>query len=85
MLFGLFSWITLAAHLLVQQNQVEVLQDAWYQKPLATLSDAIARVRHLFWSTEADETFSMVNQKDQTVKISPAFLQRLIDTVCYPT
>ncbi len=40
--FGLFSWITLAAHLLVQQNQVEVRQAAWYQKPLATFSDAIA-------------------------------------------
>ena len=25
----------------------------------------------------------MVNQKDRIVKISPAFLERLIDTVCY--
>ena len=32
---------------------------------------------------ETAETFSMVNQKDQMVKISPDFLQRLIDTVCY--
>ena len=85
MLFGLFSWITLAAHLLVQQNQVEVRQVAWYQKPLATFSDAIAWVRHHFWFAEADVTFSQVNPKNQMVKISPAFLQRLIDTVCYPT
>ena len=83
MLFGLFSWITLAAHLLVQQNQVEVRQAAWYQKSLVTFSDAIAWVRHQFWSTKADVTFSQVNQKDQMVKISPDFLQRLIDTVCY--
>ena len=34
---------------------------------------------------ETAEIYSMVNQKDQMVKISPAFLQRLIDTVCYPT
>ena len=85
MLFELFSWITLTAHLLVQQNQVEVRQTAWYQKPLATFSDAIGWVRHQFWSTEADVTFSRVNQKDQMVKIAPAFLQRLIDTVCQPT
>ena len=26
----------------------------------------------------------MVNQKDQIVKISPAFLERMIDAVCYP-
>ena len=83
MLFGLFSWITLAAHLLVQQNQVEVRQAAWYQKSLATFSDAIGWVRHHFWSAEADVTFSQVNQNDQMVKISSAFLQRLIDTVCY--
>ena len=34
---------------------------------------------------ETAETFSMVNQKDQMVKISPDFLQHLIDTVCYTT
>ena len=80
---GCSPWITLAAHLLIQQNQVQVRQAAWYQKPLATFSDAIAWVRHQLWSAEADVTFSMVNQKDQMVKISPTFLQRLIDTVCY--
>ena len=83
LLLGLFSWITLAAHLLVQQNQVEVRQAIWYKKPLATFSDAIGWVRYQFWSAEADVTFSNVDQKDQMVKISPAFLQRLIDTVCY--
>jgi predicted nucleic-acid-binding protein len=75
--------VTLAVHLLVQQNQVEVRQTAWYQKSLATFSDAIGWVRHQFWSAEADVTFSKVNQKDQMIKISAAFLQRLIDTVCY--
>ena len=83
MLVGLFSWITLAARLPVQQNQVEVRQAAWYQKPLATLSDAIAWVRHQFRSTEADVTFSQVDRTDQIVKIAPAFLKRLIDTVCF--
>ena len=57
MLFGLFSWITLVAHLLVQQNQVKVRQIAWYRKLVATFSDAIAWVRHRFWSTEAEMTF----------------------------
>ena len=33
---------------------------------------------------ETAETFSMVYQKDQMVKFSPAVLQRLIDTNCYP-
>ena len=64
-------------------NFVEGRQTVWYEKPLATFSDAIAWVRYQFWSTEADVTFSQVNQTDRMVKISPAFLQRLIDTVCY--
>ena len=75
-----FSNRLLAAHLLVQQNQVEVRQAAWYQKSLATFSYAIGWV---FWSTEADVTFSQVNQKDHMVKTSPAFFLCLIDTVCY--
>ena len=80
-LLGLFSWVTLAAHLLVQESQVKVRQATWYQKPLATFSDALGWVRHQFWS--ADATFSMVNQEAQMLKIPPSFLRRLIDTVCY--
>ena len=35
------------------------------------------------WHWKSLPTFSQVNQTDPMVKISPAFLKRLIDTVCY--
>ena len=84
-LLGLFSWITLAAHLLIQESQLRVRQAAWYKKPLPTFSDAIGWVRQRFWSTEAENTFSNVDENDEMVKISPDFLQRLIEAVCYAT
>jgi hypothetical protein len=34
LLLGLFSWITLAAHLLVERTQLSIRQAAWYVKEL---------------------------------------------------
>ncbi len=41
-LFGLFSWVTLAAHTLGRGQTVPVRSAAWYPKTLPTFSDAIA-------------------------------------------
>ena len=54
-LLGLFSWITLAAHLLGDLRLVTPRSAAWYVKSAPTFVDVIALVRLLLWS--ASETF----------------------------
>ena len=56
-LMGLFSWITLAAHLLQKQRPMAQRTAAWYAKPAPTFIDAIALVRRHLWL--ASESFSM--------------------------
>jgi len=82
-LLGLFSWITLAAHLLAQQHQVTVRQAAWYVKVHPTFSDAISWVRQALWFPTA--TFCMSPRESDMVKIPRSLLDRLVDTVCYAT
>jgi hypothetical protein len=82
-LLGLFSWVTLAAHLLVQQRQASVRQAAWYVKVRPTFSDAISWVRQALWFPRA--TFPMSPRKTDMVKIPRSILDRLVDTVCYAT
>jgi hypothetical protein len=82
-LLGLFSWVTLAAHLLVQQRQVTVRQAAWYVKVRPTFSDAVSWVRQVLWFPAA--TFRMSSPEADMVKIPRPLLDRLVDTVCYPT
>ena len=48
-LFGLFSWVTLAAHVLGTGKTIPLRATAWYSKPLPTFSDAIALVRQCLW------------------------------------
>jgi hypothetical protein len=82
-LLGLFSWVTLAAHLLVQQRQVTVRQAAWYVKVHPTFSDAVSWVRQVLWFPTA--TFRMSSPEADMVKIPRPLLDRLVDTVCYAT
>lgn len=83
LLLGLFSWVTLAAHLLVQERQVSARQAAWYVKVRPTFSDAISWVRQELWFPAA--TFSMSLQEPDMVKIPRSLWDRLVDTVCYAT
>ena len=48
-LMGLFSWTTLAAHLMQQQRSATHRTAAWYAKPSPTFVDAIALVRRHLW------------------------------------
>lgn len=82
-LLGLFSWITLAAHLLVQQGQVSVRQTAWYVKVRPTFSDAISWVRQALWFPAAT-SYTSPKETDMA-KIPRSLLDRLVDTVCYAT
>ena len=82
-LLGLFSWVTLAAHLLCQEHPTPVRQAAWYAKNLPTFSDAIAWVRHELWLASA--TFSTSRGEPDIEKVPRAFVDRLVDTLCYAT
>jgi len=82
-LFGVFSWITLAAHLLVERAQLSVRQAAWYVKERPTFSDALSAVRQQLWFPAA--IFSMSATEPDIVKIPRSLFDRLVDTVCYST
>ena len=80
-LMGLFSWITLAAHLLQKQRPMIQRTAAWYAKPAPTSVDAIAVVRHHLWL--ASEGFSMSPSHPHSEKVPTAFYARLIDSLAY--
>ena len=82
-LLGLFSWVTLAAHLLVERTQLPVRQAAWYVKERPTFSDALSAVRQQLWFPAA--IFSMPAAEPDVVKIPRSLFDRLVDTVCYST
>ena len=83
LLLGLFSWITLAAHLLVEQAQLSVRQAAWYVKERPTFSDALGAVRQQLWFPAT--IFSMSSAEPDVVKIPRSLFDRLVDTVCFST
>ena len=80
-LFGLFSWVILAADFLQADRTVPIRSAAWYVKELPTFSDAIALVRFHLWS--ASETFCMSSPEPGMLKISRSMFDRLIDSLCY--
>lgn len=82
-LLGLFSWITLAAHLLVESAQLPIRQAAWYVKERPTFSDALGAVRRQLWFPAT--LFSMSASEPDMVKIPRSLFDRLVDTVCYST
>lgn len=80
-LFGLFSWVTLAAHVLTAGQRIPVRSAAWYEKPLPTFSDAIALVRRVLWPASA--TFCMSGLESDMQKVPISMFNRLVDTLCY--
>jgi hypothetical protein len=80
-LFGLFSWVTLAAYLLPAGQRIPVRSAAWYEKPLPTFSDAIALVRRQLWPASA--TFCMSGSEPDMQKVPLSLFNRFIDTLCY--
>ena len=80
-LFGLFSWVTLVAHVLQLDNTLPVRSAAWYVKSLPTFSDAIVLVRRHLWS--ASETFCMSSVQTDTLKVSRPMFDRLMDSLCF--
>ena len=80
-LMGLFSWITLASHLLQKQQPIIQRTAAWYAKPAPTFVDAIALLRRTLWL--ASEGFSMSPSHPNSEKVPTAFYARLIDSLAY--
>jgi hypothetical protein len=80
-LLGLFSWVTLAAHVLTVGEKIPIRSAAWYEKPLPTFSDAIALVRKALWPASA--TFCMSESEPDMQKVPRSMFKRLVDTLCY--
>jgi hypothetical protein len=80
-LFGLFSWISLAAHMLQKERPATPRSAAWYAKSLPTFADAIAQVRRDLW--RASETFSMSPDKPDITEIPAPLFNRLIESLAY--
>lgn len=80
-LLGLFSWVTLAAHLLQSETLLPARRAAWYAKVLPTFSDAIAFVRYQLWS--CSDIFCMSPAEPDIVKLPRSLVTRLVDTLCY--
>lgn len=80
-LLGLFSWVTLVAHVLQDQLALPVRTTAWYSKALPTFSDAIAFVRSYLWPRS--HIFRLSPVEPDIVKIPPSLALRLVDTLCY--
>ena len=80
-LMGIFSWTTLAAHLLRQQRPSAHRTAAWYAKPLPTFVDVIALVRRHLWL--ASEGFSLSAADPDIQKVPAALYHRLVDSLAY--
>jgi hypothetical protein len=81
-LLGLFSWVTLAAHVLQTEAPIPVRGAAWYAKSLPTFSDAIALVRQHLWP--CSQTFCMSSFDTDVVKVPKSLFLRLVDTDLAP-
>ena len=80
-LLGLFSWTTLAAHVLQQERPIAQRTAAWYDKPSPTFVDAIALVRRHLWLTSEGLSLSA---GDPDVRELPATLYyRMVDSLAY--
>ena len=80
-LMGLFSWTTLAAHLLQQQHPIIHRTAAWYAKPAPTFADAIALMRRHLWI--ASGSFSLSACDSNSEKPPASLYDRLVDTLAY--
>jgi hypothetical protein len=82
LLLGLFSWTTLAAHVLHSSgSSVTARQSAWYVKPLPTFSDALALVRQHLWA--CFPTFHISGLSPDMVEVPRPLFVSLVETLCY--
>ena len=81
-LFGIFTFITLAAIEMLKGEKPDIINCAWYDKTDATFSDIIAYVRKRIWKVRflADSS-----KNDDCTYFKDDFLDALLEQVCYAT
>ena len=81
-LFGIFSFIVLAAIEMLKDEKPNIMNRAWYDKTDATFSDTIAYVRKRIWQVRflADSS-----KNDDCTYFKDDFLDALLEQVCYAT
>jgi hypothetical protein len=82
-LLGLFSLVTLFAHLQMRRAAGAYFRRraGWYHKAHPSFADALALVRKELWARE--QTFYTSRAEADTVKAPRAYVERLTDAVCY--
>ena len=80
-LLGLFSWTTLAAHVLQKRHPITQRTAAWYDKPSPTFVDAIALMRHHL--RLASEGFSLSTAAPDVRELPTTLYHRLVDSLAY--
>ena len=81
-LLGLFSVVTLLAHLLSVHQSVSPRQAAWYPKATPTFADALALVRSHLWR---HANFSLSHPDSDLIQIPRLLFECLTATLCYAT
>ena len=79
-LYGMFSLLTLMAQELSKAGKLKIREAVWYQKKVATFSDAIGCVRQCLWEARS---FQTSENEVETIKISRSFLYCLTETLCF--
>jgi len=81
-LYGLFSLITMVAEELSKGGKLKIRSAVWYQKELATFSDAIGCVRQHLWEARSFQTSP---NEVEMIKIPRPLLECLTETLCFVT
>jgi hypothetical protein len=83
-LLGLFSVVVLLAHA-KHPDQLPTRAAAWYAKPEATFSDALAAVRRQLWLSHARHNSPSPSAIQPLANSPPHLLNFLVETACYAT
>ena len=79
-LFGLFSLIAMMAQEFSKAGKLKIRNAVWYQKEVATFSDAIGCVRQQIWEAQS---FQTSENEYEVIKIPRSFLETMTDTLCF--
>ena len=81
-LFGLFSVVTLAADILIEQRGAMAPRTAaWYDKTSPSFADAIALVRRHLWVQQG--TFMPSEREHESIKVPRLLYHRMLDSLAY--
>lgn len=79
-LFGLFSLVAMVANDLSKAGKLKKQEAIWYEKQMASFSDAIGCVRQEIWEWQSLQTSGV---EVKMIKIPRQYLQCLTDTLCF--